>query len=70
MQSRLHSMIESVSNVAIGYLVAVLSQIAIFPLFGIDVSFSDNLLIGVWFTAISIGRSYLIRRLFNRWIVS
>ena len=66
MQKRMHSLIESIVNVAIGYGVAVLSQIAIFPFFGIRVSISDNLLIGAWFTVISILRSYAVRRWFTR----
>jgi hypothetical protein len=45
MQSRRMSLIEALSNVAIGYGVAVLTQIAVFPLFGLQVSLSDNLLI-------------------------
>lgn len=64
-QSRRHSAIESVANVAIGYGVAVGSQIVIFPMFGIHIPIGDNLLIGLWFTAISIVRSYALRRWFN-----
>lgn len=65
-QTRRHSAIESVANVAIGYGVAIGSQLAIFPMFGIHIPLADNLLIGLWFTAISIVRSYALRRLFNR----
>ena len=65
MQSRLGSLIESAANVAIGYGVAVASQLAIFPWFGIHIPLADNLLIGVWFTVISLVRSYVIRRWFN-----
>lgn len=65
-QSRLGSAVESVANVAIGYLVAVGSQVVIFPLFGIHIPFSDNLLIGAWFTVISLLRSFALRRFFNR----
>jgi len=65
MQSRLGSLIESAANVAIGYGVAVVSQLAIFPLFGIHIPLADNLLIGAWFTAISLARSYVVRRAFN-----
>ena len=50
---------------AIGYGVALLAQIAIFPLFGIRIQMRDNLLIGAIFTVISIARSYAVRRLFN-----
>lgn len=65
MQSRLMSFIESIINVAIGFAVAVTAQALVFPLFGIEVSLSTNLMIGVIFTFISIGRSYCVRRLFN-----
>lgn len=66
MQTKAQSLIESVTNVAIGYMVALASQIAVFPMFDIHVSFSDNLAIGAWFTAISIARSYVVRRWFTR----
>ena len=66
MQLKRHSLLESVVNVAVGYGVALLSQIIIFPVFGIKVSLRDNVLIGVFFTIISIVRSYLLRRLFNK----
>lgn len=66
MQSKKHSFIESLTNVAIGYVVALLSQIAVFPMFNIYVPLSDNLLIGLWFTVISIFRSYVVRRYFNK----
>ena len=70
MQSRLMSAIEACANVAVGYGIAVGTQIIVFPLFGIDVSLSDNLVIGLMFTAISLGRSFLLRRAFNRlWVV-
>lgn len=64
-QSRLGSLAESLANVAIGYGVAVAGQLVIFPLFGIHIPLGDNLLIGACFTAISIARSYVLRRGFN-----
>ena len=64
MQLKRHSLLESVVNVVVGYGVALLSQIIIFPVFGLKVSLRDNVLIGVFFTIISIIRSYLLRRLF------
>ena len=60
------SFVEAWANVAIGYGVAILSQLAVFPLFGIKVALTDNLLIGAFFTIISLARSYVVRRLFNR----
>jgi hypothetical protein len=65
MQSRRQSMAETVASVAIGYVVALLSQLAIFPVFGLEVTLTDNLLIGAWFTIISIIRGYYVRRFFN-----
>lgn len=64
-QTRLSSLIESLMNIAIGYVVALLSQLAIFPLFGVHLPLSSNLAIGGWFTVVSLVRSYVIRRWFN-----
>lgn len=64
-QSRAMSLAEAVANVAVGYAVAVATQIVVFPLFGIMVSLAQNLAIGVLFTIASLARSYLLRRLFE-----
>ena len=37
----------------------------VFPMFGISISATDNLLIAVIFTAVSIARSFTLRRLFE-----
>ena len=66
MQSKYQSFIESLINILIGYLTALFSQILIFPLFDVYVTFQDNLLIGLYFTVISLARSYLVRRYFNK----
>jgi membrane protein implicated in regulation of membrane protease activity len=65
-QSRLESLIEAFFNILIGYFVALGSQLLIFPLFNIHIGLGTNLLIGLWFTVISLIRSYVIRRWFNR----
>ncbi len=64
-QTKKVSLFESVTNVVVGYGVALASQIVLFPLFGIHISIKTNLWIGFWFTIISIVRSYLLRRAFN-----
>lgn len=64
-QSRRSSFYEACINVLIGYVVALASQWLVFPLFSIHVPLSTNLWIGAWFTAISLVRSYVIRRWFN-----
>lgn len=66
-QSRKGSLLEAFINVAIGYGVAVASQIVIFPLFGVYISIAENMAIGGFFTVVSIVRSYALRRLFNWW---
>jgi hypothetical protein len=64
-QSKLESFVETCINTTIGYVVALLSQLLVFPMVGIDVPFSTNLEIGAWFTVISVARGYIIRRWFN-----
>ncbi len=59
------SFVEAIANVAVGYGVAVTTQVLVFPVFGLQASLADNLLIGAVFTVVSIGRSYLLRRLFE-----
>lgn len=65
MQTKLESLKESFVNILIGYITALLSQLLIFPLFNIHVTFGENLLIGLYFTVISLIRSYLVRRYYN-----
>ncbi len=64
-QSRLMSLAESLANVLVGYGVAVITQVVVFPLFGLAVTVTENLLIGLIFTAVSIVRSYALRRGFE-----
>lgn len=64
-QTKIESFVESAVNIFIGYTVAVISQIFIFPLFDIHVGIKTNLWIGVWFTVVSLVRSYAVRRVFN-----
>ena len=66
MQSRRNSACEAVTNVAIGYLVSVLANVLILPLFGYNVTIGDSFAIGLAFTAVSLARSYVLRRVFNR----
>ena len=64
-QSRWMSFAEAVVNVVVGYGVAVVTQMLVFPLFGMRASVSDNLLIGVIFTMVSLVRSFTLRRIFE-----
>jgi hypothetical protein len=59
------SLAEASANALVGYGVAVLTQMAVFPLFGLSATISQNLAIGAIFTGISLARSYLLRRAFE-----
>ena len=66
-QSRAKSLIEAVANVVVGYVLAIATQIVVFPIFGLHTTLAQNLKLGLIFTIVSIGRSYALRRLFERW---
>ncbi len=66
-QSRAMSLVEAVTNVVVGYGVAVVTQILIFPVFGLHATLAQNLKMGVIFSFVSIARSFALRRLFERW---
>lgn len=65
MQTKTHSFIESVLNIAIGFGISFISQKVIFPIYNINIDTKTNLKIGACFTVVSIIRSYALRRLFN-----
>ena len=62
MQSRLESLIEVWINVGIGFSLNFVANYLILPMFGFNVSLSQTFWIGVWFTGVSVIRSYVIRR--------
>lgn len=64
-QKKKHSLLESVVSTVIGFGINVTAQHLVFPLFGIYISWHENLTIAVIFTFISILRGYVIRRVFN-----
>jgi hypothetical protein len=59
------SLVESVANVIVGYGIAVMTQILVFPMFGLRTNLTQNLAMGLIFTVVSIVRSYTLRRLFE-----
>jgi len=64
-QSRAMSLVEAATNVVVGYGVAVVTQILIFPIFGVHTTLAQNLKMGAVFTIVSIGRSFALRRVFE-----
>jgi len=65
MQTRWQSLIEAIFNVAVGYGVALATQLIVFPLYGMEISLNHNVQIGAIFTIVSLARSYALRRIFN-----
>ena len=65
MQSKKQSLIESLTSTMIGIIIGIVLNLTILPVFGYPVSVVDSLWISLIFTAVSIIRSYIIRRWFN-----
>ena len=65
-QSRTMSLVEAVANVAVGYGIAVVMKVLIFPIFDLHATLVQNLKIGAAFTLTSIMRSIALRRFFER----
>lgn len=65
-QRKSHSIIESIINVIIGFGINFTANMLLFPLFGWKIDIKQNITLGIIYTLISICRSYILRRLFNR----
>ncbi len=63
-QSRVSSLAEALANVIAGFVLAIMVQLGAYPLLGITTTIAQNSIIALLFTAVSLLRSYLIRRLF------
>ncbi len=64
-QSKKFSLLEACVNVTIGIGVAWGLSFLVFPIFGYEPTVMKTLWISLIFTAVSLIRSYLLRRLFN-----
>lgn len=65
-QTKLESFIEASINTAIGFIISYLTWILIVvPLYHMELSHKDNLVITLIFTVVSVIRGYVIRRYFN-----
>ena len=65
-QSRTMSLVEASTNVVVGYILAIATQIVVFPWFGLEAAFGEHLAIGIAFVGVSLACGYLFRRLFER----
>ncbi|MBK5213614.1 MAG: hypothetical protein JJE55_08150 [Flavobacteriaceae bacterium] len=66
MQTKKQSFIEACTNTAVGFGISLLSIFIILPILGIHSTPGKNVTITLYFTVISIGRSYVLRRWFNK----
>ena len=64
-QTRRMSLLESVTNVVVGYVLAIITQIVVFPLFGIVTDLKQHLAIGLAFVVVSLARGFVLRRIFE-----
>jgi hypothetical protein len=65
-QTKKQSVIESSIQTVIGLGTSIIIQVILYPLMGIPVTFSQNLIITAVFFFVSIIRGYLVRRFFNK----
>ena len=66
-QSRTMSLVESLTNVAVGYGIAVITQIVVFPLFGLATTLTENMAMGATFTVVVTPFSTTISWLQSNW---
>ncbi len=65
MQTKRMSIVESLTNILIGYTINIFANMLILPLFDYKVTLQKNLLMGLCFTVVSLTRTYCIRRFYN-----
>lgn len=65
MQRRLISLLEALANTAFGFGISVCVGLVIYPLFGWNATLMDVSALTAIYTAISIVRGYIVRRVFN-----
>lgn len=64
-QTKKQSLKETIISTFIGLAVYLLTQIVVFPLYNMEVSFNQNIQITIIFTFVSIVRGYFVRSFFN-----
>ena len=65
MQTKRQSLIETLTSVFVGWLIGVILNLTILPLFDYNITVVDSLWVSLIFTVISVVRGYLIKRFFN-----
>ena len=67
-QSKLDSLIEALLSTFIGFVVSFTANLMLMPMLGIPVSLSQNFILTVAFTFVSVARGYLVRRWANKYL--
>jgi hypothetical protein len=65
-QSKQKSLVESTVQTIIGLGTSIVLQVVLYPILGIPVSFTQNLIITAVFFIVSILRGYIVRRIFEK----
>ena len=65
-QTKRKSLIESVTQTIIGLGTSILIQVILYPMMGIPVTFTQNIIITLVFFFVSIVRGYFVRRIFEK----
>ena len=65
-QSKQKSLVESTVQTIIGLGTSIVLQVVLYPILGIPVSFTQNLIITAVFFIVSIVRGYIVRRIFEK----
>ena len=58
-------MIETLTSVFVGWLIGVILNMLVLPLFDYNITVIDSLWVSLIFTVVSVIRGYVIRRFFN-----
>ena len=59
------SLAEAIANVVAGYIIALITQLLLFPVLGLHLETPQNVFIAAVFTAVSLIRSFVLRRTFE-----
>lgn len=64
-QKKSHSLVESITNTVVGYLINFVANLVVLPMFGFHITALQSLKLSIVFVLISVARGYFIRRFFN-----
>ena len=67
-QTKLDSLVEALLSTLIGFAVSFTANLVLMPMLGIPVSLSQNFVLTVAFTFVSVARSYFVRRFANKYL--